>query len=83
MTEDKRMSLTDAESGKKLIVEDFISGIQAIKKLNSLGIHKEDVVLRINENNWGPVLIENLTNDSSRVAIGRNIAERIIVKYEK
>ena len=83
MIEDKRMSLTDAESGKKLIVEDFISGMRAIKKLNSLGIHKKDVVLRINDNNWGPVLIENLTNDSSRVAIGRNIAERIIVKYEK
>ena len=68
--------LKEGESGK---VYDFKGGERLRKKLDSLGIRKgksitkvSDMVLR------GPITIQ--IENSSRIAIGRGMAEKIMVK---
>jgi len=73
------ISLADLTAGKKGEVFSFKGGKKLQKKLDSLGIRKgkqvkkvSDMVLR------GPITIQ--INNSSRVAIGRGMAEKIMVK---
>lgn len=75
------MSLEDAESAKKIKIKDIQSGIELKRKLNTIGIRVDDFVIKLNNNNWGPVLIQNISNGSSKLALGRELAGKIIVEY--
>jgi len=48
-----------------------------------MGLHMGDKVLKYNENSWCPVLIRNVTLNSAKIAIGKRLAEKIMVRYEK
>ena len=73
------VSLSSLKAGESGIVYDFKGGERLRKKLDSLGIRKgknikkvSDMVLR------GPITIQ--IENSSRIAIGRGMAEKIMVK---
>jgi len=75
----KIVTLASLKAGESGTVYDFRGGERLRKKLDSLGIRKgknikkvSDMVLR------GPITIQ--INNSSRVAIGRGMAEKIMVK---
>lgn len=75
------ISLSHLKEGEKGIVTDFRGGEKLRKKLDSLGIRKgksvkkiSDMVLR------GPITIK--IENSSRIAIGRGMAEKIMVRLE-
>lgn len=75
------MSLCDAQKDKELKVLNITSGEVSKRKLNSLGIHQNDVIIKLNSSKHGPVLIKNLYSDSSMLAIGKGLAEKIKVSY--
>jgi Fe2+ transport system protein FeoA len=76
------MSLTEAPIDKKLLISDILSGTEVRRKLSSLGIHINDCVIKVNSTKWGPILLQNLSSGTSKVAIGRGLAEKILVDYD-
>lgn len=82
MKKQGKMSLTDAPIEKTLRVIEIISGIEAKRKLNSMGIHIEDRLVKLNNQKWVPVLIKNVDNGSNVLALGQGLASKIIVEYE-
>ncbi|HPO62732.1 MAG TPA: FeoA family protein [Candidatus Kapabacteria bacterium] len=77
------MSLTEAPIEVRLKIKEINSGHQSKRKLSSVGIHIDDIILKHNDNRWGPVILENLTIRSNKLAIGREIANKIIVENEQ
>ena len=75
------MSLTEALSKKKLVISEILSGQDIKRRLGSMGIHKNDSLIKINDTKWGPVLVQNVSNGTGKVALGRGLAEKIIVNY--
>lgn len=49
----------------------------------ALGIHVGDFISKINQSRWSPVLIQNLTTHSSKIAIGHGLARKIMVGDDK
>ncbi len=76
------MNILDAQANKNLIVSGIISGREAKVRLNNMGLHLNDKIIKLSDNKWGPILIKNLSNDSIRIAVGRGLAEKIEVRYE-
>jgi Fe2+ transport system protein FeoA len=76
------MSLVEAPVNFKLKISDIQSGMEAKRQLNHIGLHEDDLLIKVNNNKWGPVLIRNLSNGISKIAIGRGLAEKILVEYE-
>ena len=76
------MSLTDAPANMILKISSIHSGSEVRKKLLALGIHIDDNVMKVGAAKWGPVLVKNLSTDSSKLALGRGLAEKINVEYE-
>jgi Fe2+ transport system protein FeoA len=76
------MSLYDALKDKELKIINITSEENSKRKLNSLGIHQNDVIVKLNRSKFGPVLIKNLFADSAMLAIGKGLAEKIKVSYE-
>lgn len=79
----KTLSLTLVASGVPQKIIEITAGLEARKKLLSLGIHVGDSIVKLNQSRWSPVLIRNLTTHSSKVAIGQGLAKNIIVGDEK
>ena len=75
-------TLKDAESHKKLRIRQINPGKEFRRKLNSLGVRAGDLIIKTNNSHLGPVLIKNLSMDSPAIAVGRGIAEKILVSYE-
>jgi ferrous iron transport protein A len=71
--------LAEAPHGQQLRLVDIQGGEGVRRRLFALGFHKGDLV-EINSQGIlrGPLLIRNLTADTS-VAVGRGIAQRIMV----
>ncbi|MDD8014009.1 MAG: FeoA domain-containing protein [Acidobacteriota bacterium] len=59
------------------------AGMEAKRKLLSMGLHVGDVIVKLNQPHWSPVLIRNLTSSSSKIAIGQGLAKKILVRDEK
>jgi len=78
----KVMSLHQVPCGKPHKIIEITAGLDARKKLLSLGIHVGDIISKINHSRWSPVLIRNLTTHSSKIAIGRGLAGKIMVADE-
>lgn len=76
------MLLFDAQNDKKLKIVDINSGIDIKRKLLSIGIHPEDSLIKLNYSNWGAVMVQNLSNGSTMVALGKSLAKQIVVDYE-
>jgi len=74
------ISLADAPKDKPLKIIDFYGGHGVIRRLMSLGFHKNDIVELDSRSIFGgPLLIRDLTSETS-VALGRGIAEKIMVE---
>jgi Fe2+ transport system protein FeoA len=74
------ISLVDVPSDKKVKIVKVLGGHGIHRKLLSMGFHKDDT-LELDSKSIlkGPVLIKNLTSDTS-VALGRGIAQKIMVE---
>jgi Fe2+ transport system protein FeoA len=72
-----------APSNTELEVLGIEAGMTAKKRLISMGIHSGDKLLKFNGSSWGPVLIKNVTSNSSKIAIGKRLAAKIMVRYEE
>ena len=55
------------------------AGVEAKRKLLAMGLHVGDTVVKLNEPHWSPVLIRNLTSESTKIAIGQGLARKILV----
>ncbi|MBD3414206.1 MAG: ferrous iron transport protein A [Candidatus Aminicenantes bacterium] len=72
-------NLIGSPKHKKLKIINISGGTEVRRRLFSLGIHKGDIVQLDTRSMFrGPVLIKNLSTDTS-VAIGRGIASKITV----
>jgi Fe2+ transport system protein FeoA len=79
----KDINLLTAPSNKTLEVLEINAGDAAKKRLMSMGIHIGDRLLKYNDSSWCPVLIKNITLNSSKIAIGKLLAAKILVRHEK
>lgn len=75
----KQTNLAKAES-KKLKVLSIKGGHMLLKKLRSMGIYEGSVIEKVISYNKGPVIIKIM---NSQVAIGRGMAEKIMVEEIK
>ena len=67
--------LSHAKPGVKLVIMEMRAGRAAHLKLTSLGLHPGDVIEIINSN-YGKLLV---AHNNTRIALGRGIAEKIMV----
>lgn len=73
------LSLLKAPRDKALKILEIQGGHGLRRRLMALGLHKNDIVeLDSRSILGGPILIRNLTTDTS-LALGRGIANKIIV----
>ena len=75
------MVLSEAAAEKKLKINAILSGKEALRRLSSMGIHVDDELIKLNNPKWGPILIQNLSNGTNKIALGRGLAENILVEY--
>ncbi len=78
----KELNLTEAPSGAELEVLEINAGVVAKKRLISMGIHPGNRIIKFNDSSWGPILIKNITLNSTKLAIGRRLAWKIQVRYD-
>jgi Fe2+ transport system protein FeoA len=76
----KMMSLAQAPPDTPLKIVEILGGHGVRRKLFALGFHKNDLIELDSQSIFrGPILVRNLTSDTS-VALGRGIAQRIMVE---
>ena len=74
------IDLMSASQGVCLRIKEIAGGHGIRRRLMALGLHKNDLVeLDSKSILGGPILIHNLTSDTS-VAVGRGIARNILVE---
>ncbi len=79
----KDINLLDAPPRKELEVLAINAGHKARQRLISMGIHMGDKLMKYNGISWCPVLVKNVTLDSTKIAIGHRLAAKIMVRYEE
>jgi len=73
------ISLIKSPKEKKLKITNISGGTGVRRRLFSLGIHKNDIIMMDScSMHRGPVLIRNM-NTGTSVALGRGIASKIMV----
>lgn len=77
------MLLTEVQPNRNLKIVKITSGKEAKRKLGAIGINPDDTFVRLTRIKWGPILVQNITDGGSKVAIGRGLAEKIEVEYDK
>ena len=74
------ISLTSAPRNKQLKIAEITGGYGVHRRLIALGLHKNDLIeLDTHRIPGGPLLVRNLTSDIS-VALGRGVAQKIMVE---
>lgn len=74
------MSLAKAPSDTPLKIMDILGGHEVRRRLIALSFHKNDTIeLDSRAILRGPILVKNLTSDTS-VALGRGVAQKIMVE---
>lgn len=79
----KILSLNLIPSGMPHKIVEITAGLEARKKLLSMGIHVGDAIIKLNHSRWSPVLLRNLTTHSSKIAIGQGLAKKILVGNDR
>lgn len=78
---DKIVSLSFLKEGESGVVYNFNGGENFRKKLDSLGIRKDKRIKKVSDMVLkGPITIQ--IENSSRIAIGRGMAEKIMVRVD-
>lgn len=76
----KVISLIQAPADTPLKIVDILGGHGVRRRLIVMGFHKNDTIeLDLRAILRGPVLVKNLTSDTS-VALGRGVAQKIMVE---
>jgi Fe2+ transport system protein FeoA len=78
-----QINLADAPPGTELEVLEIKAGMNARKRLISMGIHAGDKLVKFNGSAFCPVLIKNVTLNSAKIAIGNRLATKIMVGYDE
>jgi Fe2+ transport system protein FeoA len=78
----KDINLLDAPPKKELEVLEINADHKAKQRLISMSIHMGDKLMKYNGLSWCPVLVKNITLDSTKIAIGHRLASKIMVRYE-
>ncbi len=71
------MNLADVANGKKGVILELDTGTRLFNRLVSMGINEGNEFTVVRNNSRGPVVIDV---DGSRFAVGRGMAEKILVK---
>lgn len=79
----KKIDLLAAPANVELEVLEVNAGHFARKRLIAMGIQYRDKLVKYSDVSWGPVLIKNVTLNGSRIALGRKLAQKIVVGYEE
>ncbi len=74
------MKLIDAPDKIRITLLQISASDEVRRRLNTMGLYINDVLVRMNDSRWGPILIQNLSNRSSKIALGRRLAEKIFVE---
>jgi len=77
------INLLEAPPDVELEVKEINAGTFASKRLVSMGLHTGDKLVKFGKASWGPVLIKNVSLNASKIAIGRRLANKILVTYEE
>ena len=77
----KELKLSEATSEKRLEITEIKAGGEIKRQLSIMGLHVHDVLIKESWAKWGPILIKNISNSQSKLALGRTLADLIIVKY--
>ena len=76
----KALTLAQAPQGVPLKIQAILGGEGVRRRLFALGFHIDDLIELDSEAIFqGPVLVRNLTSDTT-VALGRGIAQKIMVE---
>lgn len=78
----KNSNLLEAPADVELAVLEINAGRKAKQRLISMGLHVGDKLMKFNDSTWCPVLVKNITLDSTKTAIGKKLAAKIMVTYE-
>jgi Fe2+ transport system protein FeoA len=78
----KTEKLSQAPTERELKIVEVTSETEIRHKLRVLGIHVGDTIIRYRSPLWGPVLIRNLTQNSTKVALGTGIARKITISHD-
>jgi Fe2+ transport system protein FeoA len=76
------MTLDTISDEKKLKIIKIEAGQTVKQRLTSMGIREGDLIIKY-KGNWGPVLVKNISMNSSKIAIGRGEAKKIFVEYSE
>ena len=74
--------LSDISKEDKFKIMQFDIDIDSRHRLLTMGVHSNDLFVRLNESKFGPILIKNLSNNATSIAVGRDLAERIYIELE-
>lgn len=77
-----KYKLTEAPTDKSFMISNFNLDIDSRHRLHTMGIHLKDVFIKQNSSNFGPILIQNLSNNSTKIALGRELAEKIVIECD-
>jgi len=75
------LSLYDVDEDREVRVVDIVSGREAKRRLMSIGIKYSDILIKLNSPSWGALLVKNISTGSTKIALGRNLAKKIMVEY--
>ena len=66
-----------AQTELEIIEVDSETGYE--RRLASMGIRIGDKLVKLNDVSWGPILVKNISQNASKIGVGRGIAEKIFV----
>lgn len=76
-------NLKEAPSHAKLKIVELQAGESARMRLTALGLHPGDTIIKFQDHRLGPVLVQNISQNATPVAIGKGLAKKIMVSAER
>lgn len=74
------MTLLQAPENVLLKIVEINSGIQLKKQLTTLDLFVAESIIKLKGARFGPIVIQKVEDGHQKFAIGRGVAEKIIVK---
>jgi Fe2+ transport system protein FeoA len=77
----KELNLLQAELGRNFVIEKIDLDKESKLRLHTMGIHARNIYVKTGGNSASPVLISNVSNMSTPIALGQNLASTIYISY--
>ncbi|PKL84756.1 MAG: hypothetical protein CVV22_11250 [Ignavibacteriae bacterium HGW-Ignavibacteriae-1] len=77
----KELNLLQAELGRNFVIEKIDLDKESKLRLHTMGIHARNIYVKTGGNSASPVLISNVSNMSTPIALGQNLASNIYISY--